>query len=108
MSQASTHEHIIYALHHIDKASRQLEQDEHKVFAAAAFESRITAYGTHCVRRAALERIAAELRTMLATGTLPGAAHGNGAVPIRSSERETDLDSRPTASVPLHAYGDCA
>ena len=57
----STDEHLHCALHHITTALSQLSEDDHEAFAQAAFELRITSYGSHCRRKALVQRIHADL-----------------------------------------------
>jgi hypothetical protein len=64
MSPESTDDHLALALHHISAAIERLEDHEHNVFAQAAFESRITAYGNHCRRHAVLQHIARDLEQL--------------------------------------------
>jgi hypothetical protein len=57
----STDDHLHCALHHITTALSQLSEDDHEAFAQAAFELRITSYGSHCRRKALVQRIHADL-----------------------------------------------
>lgn len=57
----STDDHLDIALNHITTALSQLSEDEHEAFAQAAYELRITRYGSHCRRKAILQRIHADL-----------------------------------------------
>lgn len=57
----STDDHLDFALFHITTALSQLSEDEHEAFAQAAYELRITRYGSHCRRKAILQRIHADL-----------------------------------------------
>ena len=64
MSLESTNDHLALALHHLTAALQRLEDHEHNVFAQAAFESRITAYGNHCRRHAVLKHITRDLEQL--------------------------------------------
>lgn len=61
MLLVSTDDHLGIALDHITTALSQLSEDDHEAFAQAAYELRITRYGTHCRRKALLQRIHADL-----------------------------------------------
>ena len=61
----STDDHLHHALHHVTTALGQLSEDDHHAFAQAAFELRITSYGTHCRRKALLQRIHADLHCLV-------------------------------------------
>ena len=108
LSLVATHDHIAHALRHLNAATRQLEAIDHEVFSAAAFESRITAYGSHCSRKALLERITADLEQLAETGALFDSKRADRAVPLRCAERSADMEPRPTAGLPLQPHGNCA
>lgn len=57
----STDEHLHSALDHVTTALSQLSEDDHEAFAQAAYELRITRYGSHCRRKALIQRIHADL-----------------------------------------------
>ena len=61
----STDDHLGIAFNHITTALSQLSEDDHEAFAQAAFELRITRYGTHCRRKALLQRIHADLHCLV-------------------------------------------
>jgi hypothetical protein len=61
----STDEHLHCALDHITSALSQLSEDDHEAFAQAAYELRITRYGSHCRRKALLQRIHADLHCLV-------------------------------------------
>jgi hypothetical protein len=61
----STDDHLDHALHHITTALSQLSEDDHEAFAQAAYELRITRYGSHCRRKALLQRIHADLHCLV-------------------------------------------
>lgn len=67
MQLESTDDHLSLAYQHISHAIEQLERRESDVFAQAAFESRITAYGNHCRRHALLKHIANDLKQLYIT-----------------------------------------
>ena len=61
----STDDHLGIALNHVTTALSQLSEDEHQAFAQAAYELRITQYGSHCRRKALLQRIHADLSCLV-------------------------------------------
>ena len=65
MSAPTEHDLIRTALDSVDHALRKIHDRDNSAFAQAAFESRITAYGTHVQRRTILERIQADLRGLV-------------------------------------------
>jgi hypothetical protein len=61
----STDDHLGIALNHVTTALSQLSEDEHQAFAQAAYELRITQYGSHCRRKDLLQRIHADLNCLV-------------------------------------------
>lgn len=78
---------IRHAIDHITTALRYLNEDANTAFARAAFESRVTAYGTHVRQQTILNRVHADLQSLLndPPRALPGPQCPDQAVSGRSS-----------------------